>query len=56
MMLEQMGYDTGVDLQALMNASHLAGTLTGNAPGGRAKAWLDKNIQRNKAVADHAHG
>ncbi len=44
MMLEQMGYDTGIDLQELMNASQLAATLTTNAPGGRAKAWLDRHL------------
>ena len=46
MMLEQMGYDTGIDLQELMNASQLAATLTTNAPGGRAKAWLDRHLSR----------
>ncbi|MEM6581376.1 MAG: hydroxymethylglutaryl-CoA lyase [Pseudomonadota bacterium] len=40
MMLEQMGFDTGVDLDALMRASDLAEELTGTAPGGRAKPWL----------------
>lgn len=40
MMLEQMGFTTGIDLDALLRASDLAETLTGTAPGGRAKAWL----------------
>ena len=40
MMLEQMGVDTGIDLDALLRASDLAEELTGTAPGGRAKAWL----------------
>ena len=40
MMLGQMGFDTGIDLDALMRASDLAQELTGTAPGGRAKAWL----------------
>ena len=40
MMLEQMGFATGVDLDALLRASDLAEALTGTAPGGRAKAWL----------------
>ncbi len=44
MMLEQMGYDTGIDLRELMNASQLAATLTNNAQGGRAKAWLDRHL------------
>ncbi|MEM1154202.1 MAG: hydroxymethylglutaryl-CoA lyase [Pseudomonadota bacterium] len=40
MMLEQMGFDTGINLDALMRASDLAEALTGTAPGGRAKPWL----------------
>ncbi len=44
MMLEQMGFDTGIDLDALMRASELATELTGTAPGGRALAWLKKNF------------
>ena len=40
MMLQQMGFDTGIDLDRLMSASDLAQTLTGTAPGGRSKAWL----------------
>ncbi|MEE4218555.1 MAG: hydroxymethylglutaryl-CoA lyase [Xanthomonadales bacterium] len=44
MMLEQMGFDTGIDLDALMRASELATELTGTAPGGRASAWLKKNL------------
>lgn len=44
MMLEQMGYETGIDLKELMNASQLAGRLTNNAPGGRAKAWLERHL------------
>jgi hydroxymethylglutaryl-CoA lyase len=40
MMLQQMGFDTGIDLNALMRASDLAEELTGTAPGGRAKPWL----------------
>lgn len=44
MMLEQMGFDTGIDLQELMHASKLASRLTNNAPGGRARAWLEKQL------------
>ena len=40
MMLHQMGFETGVDLDKLMQASDLAQVLTGTAPGGRAKSWL----------------
>jgi hydroxymethylglutaryl-CoA lyase len=54
MMLGQMGYDTGIDLQELLNASRLAGSLTNNAPGGRAKAWLDRNYKRQISKSDQA--
>jgi hydroxymethylglutaryl-CoA lyase len=40
MMLDQMGFETGVDLDRLMSAAELAAELTGTAPGGRASAWL----------------
>lgn len=40
MMVEQMGYLTGIDLDRLMMAAELAQKLTGTAPGGRASAWL----------------
>lgn len=51
MMLEQMGYETGIDLPELMQASQLAASLTGNASGGRARAWLEKNLHRSKKIA-----
>ncbi len=44
MMLEQMGFDTGIDLPALLKASDLARELTGTAPGGRAKPWMDRYL------------
>jgi len=40
MMLQQMGFDTGIDLHALLEAAALAQKLTGTAPGGRALPWL----------------
>lgn len=46
MMLEQMGFDTGIDLQALLLASDLAQELTGTAPGGRSKPWLKPWLAR----------
>ena len=45
MMLEQMGFQTGIDLGRLMAASRLATELTGTAPGGRARAWLERELQ-----------
>lgn len=55
MMLEQMGYDTGIDLQRLMNASALAGRLTNNAPGGRAKRWLEGHLTKKREQMVHLH-
>ncbi|GAB5452211.1 MAG: hydroxymethylglutaryl-CoA lyase [Halioglobus sp.] len=45
MMVEQMGYSTGVDQSLLLHASDLAQQLTGAAPGGRAKNWLKPRLQ-----------
>jgi len=44
MMLEQIGFYTGIDMEGLMKASALARELTGTAPGGRAKAWLQRQL------------
>jgi hydroxymethylglutaryl-CoA lyase len=49
MMLEQMGVDTGIDLDALLRASDLAEELTGTAPGGRAKSWLGPWLAKQKS-------
>ena len=46
MMLEQMGYETGIDLPALLEAAALAKKLTGTAPGGRALPWLQRYLQK----------
>ena len=45
MMLHQMGFETGIDLPKLLEASDLAEKLTGTAPGGRAKPWLKPYLQ-----------
>ena len=42
MMLEQMGYDTGIDMPALLAAADVAIALTGTAKGGKAKVWLEQ--------------
>ena len=55
MMLEQMGYDTGIDLQQLMRASELAGRLTHNTPGGRAKNWLTGHLNKQNKTQIHVH-
>jgi hydroxymethylglutaryl-CoA lyase len=44
MMVEQMGFRSGVDLDLLMKASELARELTGTAPGGRASTWIKKEL------------
>ena len=46
MMLELMGLDTGIDLDKLVAAGQLAGTLTGTPTGGRAHKWLSRNTAR----------
>lgn len=48
MMLQQMGFDTGIDLDKLMDASDLAQRLTGTAPGGRSKAWLQGYLAKQE--------
>ena len=48
MMLHQMGFETGIDLDKLMVASDLAEQLTGTAPGGRAKPWLKPYLQKQQ--------
>jgi len=49
MMLQQMGYDTGIDLRALLAAADLAKKLTGTAPGGRAMPWLQRRLSRDQS-------
>lgn len=46
MMVQQMGFETGVNLDALMKTSDLAEALTGSAPGGRAKPWLKPWLEK----------
>lgn len=44
MMLHQMGYETGIDMRALLSAADLAIELTGTAKGGKAKYWLEQQL------------
>lgn len=46
MMLEQMGFDTGIDISLLLKASDLAIELTGSATGGKAKHWMEKHYNK----------
>jgi len=49
MMLHQMGFETGIDLDRLVIASDLAEKLTGTAPGGRSKPWLKPFLEKQRA-------
>lgn len=46
MLIEQLGFDSGINMQRLLEASDLAQALTGSAPGGRAKVWLRRQIEK----------
>jgi hydroxymethylglutaryl-CoA lyase len=48
MMLQQMGYETGIDLDALVRAAELAQQLTGTAPGGRSSPWLKRHLEKQQ--------
>lgn len=48
MMLQQMGFATGIDLGRLLQAAELAKELTGTAPGGRASAWLNRYLEKTQ--------
>ena len=51
MMLHQMGFETGIDLEKLMAAGRLAGDLTGTDTGGRADRWRRLQIEKGRALA-----
>ena len=42
-LLHQAGFDTGIDLGALLDVVDRVGALVGHPVGGRALAWLDNN-------------
>lgn len=48
MMLHKMGFETGIDLEKLIEASDIAEQITGSAPGGRSKPWLKPYLQKQK--------
>lgn len=48
LMLNQMGYDTGIDLGLLVEAVEKTMALTGNCPGGHAFRWLQGRRQKNR--------
>ncbi|MFK7830802.1 MAG: hydroxymethylglutaryl-CoA lyase [Congregibacter sp.] len=50
MLCEQMGYDTGVDMPALLAVVDLIGDMLGRSQGGRAHYWLSRNWPGRKAA------
>ena len=46
LMLEQMGFDTGIDMQKLLRAVNLAAELTGNCQGGHSVNWLRTRVDK----------
>jgi len=51
MMLHQMGYSTGIDLPALMNAGKMAGELVKVSSGGRAAKWRELQLEKGKPLS-----
>jgi hydroxymethylglutaryl-CoA lyase len=45
-MLEQMGFDTGIDLVKLVAAVDLTAELTGNCDGGHSIRWIRRQIEK----------
>ena len=46
MMVEQMGFQTGIDLGKLLDAADLVSQLTGSSSGGRSRPWLNRRLGR----------
>lgn len=46
LLVEQMGFETGIKMPALLAASDLATELTGTARGGHAKPWLQQQVRK----------
>ena len=51
LMLNQMGFDTGINLARLVEAADLAATLTGNCEGGHSSRWIRKQIEKGALAA-----
>lgn len=51
MMLHQMGFETGIDLEKLMAAGQLAGELTHTCTGGRADKWRRLQLEKGRTLA-----
>lgn len=50
-LFSQMGFDTGVDVEKLLEAVELAKILTGNCDGGSSFKWLKRQQEKAKAAA-----
>lgn len=50
MLLEQMGFDTGIDLPALMAAGQLVGEMLGVTTGGRADTWRRLQLEKESPL------
>ena len=50
MLLEQMGFDTGIDLPLLMAAGQLVGGMLDTTSGGRADAWRRLQLEKGAEV------
>lgn len=46
LMLQQMGFETGIEMAKLVAAADLAAELTGNCNGGHASGWLKRQIEK----------
>ncbi|WP_448212019.1 hydroxymethylglutaryl-CoA lyase [Colwellia sp. MEBiC06753] len=51
MMLHQMGYQTGIDLEKLIQVGQLAGEMTSQPTGGRAHNWRSLQIAQGKPLS-----
>lgn len=49
LMLNQMGFETGIDLFKLVEAADLAKELTGNCDGGHSSRWIRRQIEKAAA-------
>lgn len=51
LMLEQMGFDTGIELGKLVTAANLAAELTQNCDGGHSSRWIKRQIEKGLLAA-----
>jgi hydroxymethylglutaryl-CoA lyase len=47
LMLQQMGFETGIDLRKLVHAVDVAIELTGNCEGGNSLRWLRRQVEKD---------